>query len=56
MMNHPTNYMRAHTRYPNLAHSGRGWCPRCQTECVLLDDIEKYGPNDDFDIDFEVDA
>lgn len=37
-----------------LSHSGRGWCPRCQGECLLLDDSEGSGPfsrYDGYDLD-----
>lgn len=43
MNNHPT-YLTIHKTWPNLSHSGRGWCARCRGECVLLDDTEKYAP------------
>lgn len=39
-----------------VSHSGSGWCPRCRTECVLLDDDEKYGPDPYDYIDDEQDA
>lgn len=28
---------------PHLRHTGRGYCPKCATTCLLLDDFELYG-------------
>lgn len=53
--NHPSTYQPRPvvnlSPRPNLRHTGRGYCPKCATTCLLLDDYELYGQDLAYDED-----
>ena len=50
--NHPSmRYWNALAQQAAPQHSGTGWCPRCNTDCVLLDNDELHSSPFDFDRD-----
>lgn len=47
-LDHPTHKLQT-SASAHLRHTGRGWCPRCQQDCVLLDSTEGAGPFSRYD-------
>lgn len=41
--NHPTMLGGGFPADRPARHTGSGWCGRCQTSCLLLDNTELYG-------------